>query len=187
MAGARLALARTRRKNFEPVSSVLSRGCLKRCMIATRCIADCGRDGRRGAARAKCRIHSTGVDAQVADAAAEWLEDSGAIEAVRELWRCLAAMAAPVLREHGRRPVAAFRRRVDRVEFEVISRYDLRVVERYADPERSDYGAPAVFEAYTFASGVDSGMRVRPFTKSRQCASAASSVCVATSIAHRRE
>ena len=41
-------------------------------------------------------------------------------------------------------PSLPFDGAVDRVEFEVISRYDLRVVERYADPERSDYGAPAV-------------------------------------------
>ena len=162
------SLARDKAKSFEPVSSVLSREMLETLYdsdpIASQIVDAMGSE----ALRVQVSVSIPGVDAQVADAAAEWLEDSGAIEAVREAVAVSRRDGGAVLYvSTGGDPSLPFDGAVDRVEFEVISRYDLRVVERYADPERSDYGAPAVFEAYTFASGVDSGMRVRRIHESR--------------------
>ena len=84
--------------------------------------------------RVQVSVSIPGVDAQVADAAAEWLEDSGAIEAVREAVAVSRRDGGAVLYvSTGGDPSLPFDGAVDRVEFEVISRYDLRVVERYAD------------------------------------------------------
>lgn len=90
-------------------------------------------------------------DTKAAELAAEWLVDSGALDAVERAIKSArldggaavyintgADPASPV--EPGEVPLW--------VEFEVFSRFDLYVAKRYADPQRANYGKPSVYRTH---------------------------------------
>lgn len=96
------SLARDKAKSFEPVSSLLSREMLETLYdsdpIASQIVDAMGSE----ALRVQVSVSIPGVDAQVADAAAEWLEDSGAIEAVREAIAVTSGLMMPGSKGLGR-------------------------------------------------------------------------------------